>query len=70
MFCPNKERYLAERKNLKAKIKKFDKKSIPERLSNRLLMINKRLSEIQKIEEITDPANGGLHFTENAIRGD
>lgn len=29
MFCPSKEKYLAERKKLKARIKNFDKKPIP-----------------------------------------
>lgn len=70
MICPNKERFLSEKRRLKIQIGNLDKDNIPEKLSNRLKLINNRLAEIEKIQKRTDPANGGLHFTENAIRGD
>jgi hypothetical protein len=70
MVCPNKERCLSEKRRLKIQISKLDKNNIPVELSNRLKAINKRLSEIEQIQKETDPTNGGLHFVENAVRGD
>lgn len=70
MVCPNKERCLAEKRRIKMRISKLDKNNIPVELSNQLKAIDKRLAEIEKIQKETDPTNGGLHFVENAVRGD
>ena len=70
MVCPSKEKFLSEKRRLKIQMGKLDKNSIPTKLSDRLKFINKRLGEIEEIQKETDPTNGGLHFVENAVRGD
>ncbi len=70
MICPSKEICLAEKRILKRKISKYTKETTPKNLSDRLKKIDARLMEIEEIQGKTDPAKGGLHFTENAIRGD
>lgn len=70
MICPNKEKFLSEKRRLKIQIGRFDKNNIPVKLSDRLKLVNKRLAEIEKIQKETDPTKGGLHFVENAVRGD
>lgn len=69
MISPNKEMYLSEKRRLRIQMGKFDKNSIPVKLSERFQLINKRLAEIEEIQKITDPANG-LDDTEYAIIGD
>lgn len=69
MISPNKEMYLSEKRRLKIQMGKFDKNNIPEKLSERFQLINKRLAEIEKIQKTMDPANG-LDDTEYAIIGD
>ncbi len=66
MICPNKERFLSEKRRLKIQIGKFDKDNIPEKVSNRLKFINKQLDKIEEIQKTTDPAKG-LDETEYAI---
>jgi hypothetical protein len=65
MICPNKEKFLSEKRRLKIQIGNLDKNSIPEKLSDRLKFINKRLAEIEEIQKTTD-----LDDTEYAIIGD
>jgi hypothetical protein len=69
MICPNKEKFLSEKRRLKIQMGNLDKDKIPEKMSNRLEVINKRLAEIEKIQKTTDPANG-LDDTEYAMMGD
>ena len=66
MICPNKEKFLSEKRRLKIQIGNLDKDNIPEKLSGRLKLINKKLAEIEKIQKTTDPAKG-LDETEYAI---
>ena len=66
MICPNKEKFLSEKRRLKIQMGKFDKDNIPEKLSKRFQLINKRLAEIEEIQKTTDPAKG-LDETEYAI---
>ena len=68
MISPNKEKFLSEKRRLKIQIGNFDKNNIPEKLSDRLKLINKQLAKIEEIQKTTDPAKG-LDETEYAIIG-